>query len=536
MIYLSLTTIPERINNFVNFYKNITSGTLKPDKIIVNIYSESLRKTKLIIPEEILNLEDVIFNNHNIDYGPILKFLGVYNHLVKNEDIFIYCDDDIKYDYCWLENLVFNIKLNPNKILAYKLHGGLILFNKFYYLPYLKSNCFIRGFGGVGFYKKTIIDITKYEIINYLDSYEKKMSDDLILSYFFSKYKFNCERIQIEPTYNYYEISDNDHSISKGIFNTINKNKIRYFELCKKNHELLNIFNYKNYFFGNNECKNYSQEFYNLLNKIKNKEYICFLRYNDGELNILKKNNYKSREYEINYLDDKLFYHQFEKTFLVKDKNYIIGIPCICCEEKDKFRNYILKNYEINNEQLTYANLFNNSNYYKFKYELLPIIKNYDIILICNEDSKIINLLKKGYHIKKVIYIPKYNAFKQFDKINTQIINYTVQNKINNHMYLFCSGFLSNILIYNLYNIEKNNYYIDIGSSMDNELELKNRRNYNNLFGWKILSNCTWNNKYKFNISCYSGDYNKFHRIILKIIGFIYHIILFLIYLCIAEQ
>ena len=122
MIYLSLTTIPERINNFVNFYKNIMSGTLKPDKIIINIYSESLRKTKLIIPEEILNLEDVIFNNHNIDYGPILKFLGVYNHLIKNEDIFIYCDDDIKYDYCWLENLVLNIKLNPNKILVYKLH------------------------------------------------------------------------------------------------------------------------------------------------------------------------------------------------------------------------------------------------------------------------------------------------------------------------------------------------------------------------------------------------------------------------------
>lgn len=538
MIYLSLTTIPERIDNFVNFYKNIMSGTLKPDKIIINIYNESLRKTKLILPDEILNLEDVIFNNHNIDYGPILKFLGVYNHLIKNEDIFIYCDDDIKYDYCWLENLVLNIKLNPNKISVYKLHGGLILFNKFYYLPYIKSNCFIRGFGGVGFYKKTIINLTKYEIINYLDSYEKKMSDDLILSYFFSKYKFNCEKIQIEPIYNYYKISDNDHSISKGIFNTIKKNKIRYYELCKKHSELLNIFKFKNYFLGNNECKNYSQEFYNLLNKIKNKEYFSYIRFGDSEIRILTNENFKNlKEYSINNLDRK-FRLLLKDTINSNKENYLIGIPCICSEKVNNMRKSLFKNTNINFQanNITYNNLFCNSNYYKFKYELLPFLKkNYKIVLICNEKSNIKNLKKKGFQIEYVRYIPSCNAFLDYDNVKNDLLNFTIKNKIKNHVYLFAAACLSNLLINDLYKIEKKNFYIDIGSSLDKELGLYSSRNYLKWFSWRILSNCTWTNKYKFNISCYSGDYNKFQRFILKIIGFIYHIIQFLIYLCIAE-
>ena len=42
MIYLSLTTTPSRIKYFLEFYNNIISGSVQPDKIILNVYSKSL--------------------------------------------------------------------------------------------------------------------------------------------------------------------------------------------------------------------------------------------------------------------------------------------------------------------------------------------------------------------------------------------------------------------------------------------------------------------------------------------------------------
>ena len=54
------------------------------------------------------------------------------------------------------------------------------------HLKFNNTNAFVRGFGGVGFYKGTIASIDKKEIIHFFwYSFVKKLSDDLILSYFF---------------------------------------------------------------------------------------------------------------------------------------------------------------------------------------------------------------------------------------------------------------------------------------------------------------------------------------------------------------
>ena len=290
----------------------------------------------------------------------------------------------------------------------------------------------------------------------------------------------------------------------------------------------------------NNEIKNknFNNEFYNLLNKIKNKEYFSYIRFGDSEIRILTNENFKNlKEYSINNLDRK-FRLLLKDTINSNKENYLIGIPCICSEKVNNMRKSLFKNTNINFQanNITYNNLFCNSNYYKFKYELLPFLKkNYKIVLICNEKSNIKNLKKKGFQIEYVRYIPSCNAFLDYDNVKNDLLNFTIKNKIKNHVYLFAAACLSNLLINDLYKIEKKNFYIDIGSSLDKELGLYSSRNYLKWFSWRILSNCTWTNKYKFNISCYSGDYNKFERFILKIIGFIYHIIQFLIYLCVAE-
>ena len=167
--------------------------------------------------------------------------------------------------------------------------------------------------------------------------------------------------------------------------------------------------------------------------------------------------------------------------------------------------------------------MFVNSNYYKFHYELLPVIKQYNIVLICNEKASTSQLCENGYHIVREFRISNFNAFLDYETTSKSIINYINNEKINNHIFLFCAGCLSNVLIQRCFENNPNNFYIDIGSALDNDLKLGHSRNYNRWFSWKILSYCYWNKKTNpFTFSCYSNDYHRFTRNCLKLIGFFY--------------
>ncbi len=530
MIYLSVTTIPSRINNFISFYKNIFKGVKVPDYIILNVYPSSLRGQKLNISQDIQELDKVIIINHNEDHGPILKFLGVFENFINQDDIFIYCDDDIIYDKNWLKNIIQNIIIHPNKISGLALNSGVNTFCRFRYFNFNGFNAFLRGFAGVGFYKKTIEQLNKLEIIHFLDSFEKQMSDDLIISYFINKYIIQCSKVYGNYTdfCNETPISKKNDSISQGVNGRLLPNKQRYHLICLEDLDILKYFDIESYVFGLNKGdKTIKDEFDLIKKKLINREYFSFIRFGDGEIKLLSQENYQHLEYTFlpNQIPIKLSL-MLKNSLEYKDDNYLIGITCGCLESKDNFRKNLFKKYNINKQNLTFATLFCNIMNFRFKKEIIPIIKNYPIILVSNENTKLDLFKKNGFNVKKWFPV-SYNAWKNYDKILESVLLFQKKNNIKNHLFILCAGPISNIIAFELYKLEKKNIYFDFGSSLDQELGLGlNTRNYNSLLGWKSICTCNWTHPTKsFHISCDSSNKSKIFRFFLRIISFLYKII-----------
>lgn len=532
-IYLSVTTFPKRIKYFKTFYDNIYSGSIKPYKIILNIYNRSIRNELLIIPKELETLENLIIIKNDKDYGPILKFLSIYEKFINSDDIFIYCDDDIEYSNNWLEILTDSIKKNPSNISAISINSGVNIINRFRYLQYNNNNIFLRGYGGVGFFKKCIELIRKNEILNLLENSNNinlYFSDDLVISYFVNKYNIDSTKVNYDiklllKEYEYNKFTND--SISKGINNNILSNKIRYYNLCNNYKFIGDMFCLKTYLFGNEN--KYKNDFYKIYYKIINNEKFALIRFGDGEIRSIRYKTYKHIEYCVNNKDNN-FTNNLKETLLFNNTNYIKGIPCICCEKKDNFRIYIKNHLNVNVNNCTFANIFNNSNYFYFKKDILPLFKKFKVILVSNKNSNINNL---NLNIIKWFPIDK-NAHNDYKNINKEIINFTKNNNISDHLFLFCAGAVSNIIIYELFKLNKSNIYLDLGSLLDTDLGLKNTRNYNSLYGWKSLATCNYNNINNsiFNISCYSQNKSKFLRFILKIYALLTNTLYNFILLC----
>jgi hypothetical protein len=267
----------------------------------------------------------------------------------------------------------------------------------------------------------------------------------------------------------------------------------------------------------------FNDEFNKFKQKLINNEHFALIRFGDGELEMIKNgyHNHKQHSFNNNIPLDlrKLLINCLE----YKSNNFYQGIPCECYESVDKYRKYIYNNFNVNHEQLTFANLYLNTNYKNFNREIVSIFKKFNIILVSNEKTDLSQLARNNFNIIKWFSI-KQNAWKDYENICESVINYVNENKITNHLFIMCAGPISNILIYKLHKIHPNNIYLDLGSAFDNELGLNtNSRNYSNTFGWKSLATCYWNNPDNiFQISCNSQTKSKFTRFLLKIISFLY--------------
>ena len=77
-IYISLSTIPPRINNLENVLKSLQNQTIKVNKIFINIpiSFKRFKNSKLVIPDFIKKMDNVVIYYIKKDYGPASKFIG----------------------------------------------------------------------------------------------------------------------------------------------------------------------------------------------------------------------------------------------------------------------------------------------------------------------------------------------------------------------------------------------------------------------------------------------------------------------------
>lgn len=195
-------------------------------------------------------------------------------------------------------------------------------------------------------------------------------------------------------------------------------------------------------------------------NKLINKEKFSFSKYADGEWAILQGRRIGNNEFQYD-TSDVFFREKLWESFKFKHLQYIVGIGCECCMGKSF---YDMKDQSTqNDENLTWANIWVNSNYPHYIKEIVPLYNDFDVVLICNENASLQNLPFKTMKDFRV----QNNAWFYNYSLVDEIKLYITENQIKDCLFLFCAGPFGNILSHQLFEHNQENTYLDIGSTLD---------------------------------------------------------------------
>jgi hypothetical protein len=230
------------------------------------------------------------------------------------------------------------------------------------------------------------------------------------------------------------------------------------------------------------------EKFYTLIEK---GDPFALSRNNDGEMIILN-NELIVNGGEFDF-DPKNPNHTKLREMLLasaqhKGDNYYVGIACRCCVGDAKHE--ALKSLTgQDDDHLTWGNIFVNGNYKEYLSKILPLFNNKKIVMVMNYRANFI-ALPFFKNIVKVFGIGN-NAWLGNQELITNMVQYVKQNNVKDTIFLFAAGPFSNILIHELYKIEPNNTYLDIGSTLDSMMGLGQTRGY--LRGADTLTKiCVW--------------------------------------------
>jgi hypothetical protein len=242
--------------------------------------------------------------------------------------------------------------------------------------------------------------------------------------------------------------------------------------------------------------KTFKGDFEKFANKIASNEPFALSRNNDGEMIILN-NQYINLldKYNGEFVYDPQFkHHQFFREKLLesaqhKGDNYYVGIACRCCVGDEKHEALKALTGQ-DDDHLTWGNIFVNGNYNDYVSKILPIFGgDRKIVMVVNYKA---NFIKLPFfkNIEKVFGVGT-NAWMDNYSVVKDMCDYVKSTGAKNKIFLFAAGPFSNILIHELYKIEPNNTYLDIGSTLDSMMDLGKTRGY--LSGADTLTKiCVW--------------------------------------------
>lgn len=227
---------------------------------------------------------------------------------------------------------------------------------------------------------------------------------------------------------------------------------------------------------------------------LKNKAPFSFVRFSDGEIEILRnryleiaggKTIFRGREFRNNFpdFDTKKFDPRLHKNIrkdllssaLFRNKNFYKGIPTLH-NNAIKDREFLLRLNGGFENNMTFSDLFLNSNYRQYRKEIVPLFESFDnIYVIANYRAKPIGILEKAKHI----HVPD-NFFATYEIVVKEV--YEQMEAIpNGSLLLSSASSLSNILGHKLFLKNETVTFLDIGTSVNDLLSLShNTRAYHN--------------------------------------------------------
>jgi hypothetical protein len=201
--------------------------------------------------------------------------------------------------------------------------------------------------------------------------------------------------------------------------------------------------------------KDYHKEIEFFYSKLFNNEKFALGKFADGEWGAIKGTYFfpANGEWQANGNDP-----SFEEARLAliesiqyKHPDYYVAI-CPCYKEAIEFSGQ-------NEKNITYANIFVNSNYQYYKKYYINLYKERDIHLVTHRNT---NLEDLPFKVEK-FYPIDYNAWIVNKDLPYQILEQDPKDKL----FLFAAGSFANILAHKLWVNNKNNTYLDVGSTLN---------------------------------------------------------------------
>ena len=122
MIYISISTIPQRLKHLNKSVNSLLKQTRKPDKIFVNIPYKYKRFNETVEDNQIPKFDSSIVEVTRCeDYGPGTKLLGSLNKFKKNSLVILADDDHIYKDYM-IEKFFYFYSKSPNNAYSFYVH------------------------------------------------------------------------------------------------------------------------------------------------------------------------------------------------------------------------------------------------------------------------------------------------------------------------------------------------------------------------------------------------------------------------------
>jgi hypothetical protein len=213
MIYVSLTTIPQRIKSLNKSIESILKQTRKPDKIFINIPTKYKRFKEVIKQDDIPKFDNQIIEVARCeDFGPGTKLLGSIDKFEKDSLIILVDDDHIYADYMIDKFYYFYSKAPENSY-------------SFYVHP-LKNFGVGQGADGFAINSNYIKGISKFYNTVVKENDDLFIHDDLWTSFFL----FYIKKIKIFSLQSHLE-KNNDfqfiykkHHLDDGLISSYGKN------------------------------------------------------------------------------------------------------------------------------------------------------------------------------------------------------------------------------------------------------------------------------------------------------------------------
>ena len=122
MIYISISTIPQRIKNLYESVNSLLNQTHKPDKIFINVPFKYKRFSETVNDNQIPKFDsNIVEITRCEDCGPGTKLLGSLNKFEKNSLVILVDDDHIYEDYMIEKFFQFYSKA-PNNAYSFYVH------------------------------------------------------------------------------------------------------------------------------------------------------------------------------------------------------------------------------------------------------------------------------------------------------------------------------------------------------------------------------------------------------------------------------